>query len=120
MPVPTAVVLVTIGILLYPSPVLPYLIGGLLTVGVLFIFILPKTMALLLQCNLVAVVLVIFTLMAEKFNPVIKEVVLSKRNIQLYTRYPFANILTYNGTTIIHYLLVVPGLFSVIVHGLDT
>ena len=30
---------------------------------------------------------------------------MSKRNIQLYTRYPLANILTYNGTTIIHYLL---------------
>jgi hypothetical protein len=30
---------------------------------------------------------------------------LPNNNIQLYTRYPLANILIYNGTTIIHYLL---------------
>ena len=30
---------------------------------------------------------------------------MSSSSIQLYTRYPLLNILTYNGTTIIHYLL---------------
>ena len=30
---------------------------------------------------------------------------MSSSNIKLYTRYPLLNILTYNGTTIIHYLL---------------
>jgi hypothetical protein len=30
---------------------------------------------------------------------------MSKSNIQLYTRYPLANIFAYNGTTIVHYLL---------------
>jgi hypothetical protein len=38
MTVPTAVTLVTLGIILYPSPILPYLVGGLLTIGVLFYF----------------------------------------------------------------------------------
>ena len=30
---------------------------------------------------------------------------MSRNSVQLYTRYPLINILTYNGTTIIHYLL---------------
>ena len=30
---------------------------------------------------------------------------MSRNSIKLYTRYPLLNILTYNGTTIIHYLL---------------
>jgi uncharacterized membrane protein YhdT len=38
MTVPSAVVLVTVGIFLYPSPVLPYLVGAVLTIGVLFYF----------------------------------------------------------------------------------
>jgi len=34
-----------------------------------------------------------------------KELILSDSSTHLYTRYPLLNILTYNGTTIIHYLL---------------
>ncbi len=34
-----------------------------------------------------------------------KEEILSKTNAEVYTRYPISNILIYNGTTILHYLL---------------
>ena len=43
------------------------------------------------------------TIMYTRFHA--KELVLSKNSVQLYTRYPLLNIFTYNGTTIIHYLL---------------
>ena len=62
--VPTAVVLVTIGILLYPSPILPYLLSGVLTLGVLLYFYLTKKPWLYYySVVLVALALMVFTLM---------------------------------------------------------
>jgi hypothetical protein len=64
MTVPTAVTLVTIGILLYPSPVLPYLVGALLTIGVLFYFYRThRPWLYYYSVILVALVLMVFTLM---------------------------------------------------------
>jgi hypothetical protein len=64
MTVPTAVVLVTIGILLYPLPVLPYVIGALLTIGVLIYFYFThKPWLYYYSVILVALVLMVFTLM---------------------------------------------------------
>lgn len=63
MAVPTAVVLVTVGILLYPWPVLPYLVGAVLTISVLFYFYRTKRPWLYYyNVVLVALVLMIFTL----------------------------------------------------------
>jgi hypothetical protein len=63
MTVPTAVVLVTIGIVFYPSPVLPYLIGALLTIGVLFYFYRTRKPCLYyFSVILVALMLTVFTL----------------------------------------------------------
>jgi hypothetical protein len=63
MTVPTAVVLVIIGILLYPWPFLPYLIGGILTAGVLLYFYRAKKPWLYYySVILVALTLMIFTL----------------------------------------------------------
>jgi len=63
MTVPTAVVLAMIGILLYPSPVLPYLVGALLTIGVLFYFYRThKPWLYFYSVTLVALTLMIFTL----------------------------------------------------------
>jgi len=64
MTVPTAVVLVTIGILLYSLPVVPYIVGAILTVGVLFYFYRTKEPWLYYySVILVAITLMIFTLM---------------------------------------------------------
>ena len=64
MTVPTAVVLVTIGIMLYPSPVLPYLVGAVLTISVLFYFYRTKRPWLYYySVVLVALALMVFTLM---------------------------------------------------------
>jgi hypothetical protein len=64
MTVPTAVTLVTIGILLNPVPVLPYVIGGLLTIGVLYYFYRTnKSWLYYYSVSLVAVILMVFTLM---------------------------------------------------------
>ena len=64
MTVPTAVVLVTIGIVLYPSPVLPYLVGAVLTIGVVLYFYRTKRPWLYYySVVLVALVLMVFTLM---------------------------------------------------------
>ncbi len=62
--VPAAVVLVTLGIVLYPSPVMPYLVGGLLAIGVLFYFYRTrKPWLYYYSVILVALTLMIFTLM---------------------------------------------------------
>jgi hypothetical protein len=64
MTVPAAVTLVTIGILLYPSPILPYLLGGVLTLGALLYFYLTKKPWLYYySVVLVALALLVFTLM---------------------------------------------------------
>jgi hypothetical protein len=61
--VPMAVVLVTIGILFYPSPFLPYLLGALLTIGVLFYFFRThKPWLYYYSVILVTLTLMIFTL----------------------------------------------------------
>jgi hypothetical protein len=61
--VPTAVVLVTIGIFLWPSPVLPYLLGGLLTIIVLFYFYRThKSWLYYYSVILVSILLMVFTL----------------------------------------------------------
>jgi hypothetical protein len=60
---PTAVVLATIGILLYPSPILPFLVGALLTVGVLYFFYRThKPWLYYYSVILVAITLMVFTL----------------------------------------------------------
>jgi hypothetical protein len=67
MTVPTAVTLVTIGILLYPSPFLPYLVGVILTIGVLYYFYRThKSWLYYYSVILVALVLMVFTLMGEE------------------------------------------------------
>ncbi|RJO63342.1 MAG: hypothetical protein C4542_00165 [Dehalococcoidia bacterium] len=64
MTVPTAVTIVTIGIVSYPSPVLPYLFGSLLTIGVLFYFFRThKPWLYYYSVILVVLTLMIFTLM---------------------------------------------------------
>jgi hypothetical protein len=63
MTVPTAVALVTIGILLYPWPILPYAVGALLTGGILFYFYRSKKPWLYYySVILVALTLAIFSL----------------------------------------------------------
>ena len=64
MTVPLAVVFATIGILLYHWPVLPYLVGGLFAIGVLFYLYRTKQPWLYLYTViLVALSLMIFTLL---------------------------------------------------------
>jgi len=64
MTVPLAVIFVTIGILLYNWPIVPYLVGGLFTVGVLFYLYRTKQPWLYYYTViLVALSLMIFTLL---------------------------------------------------------
>jgi len=64
MTVPTATVLVFVGMFTYPSAFLPYLIGGLLVAGVLFYFYRThKPWLYFYSVLLVALTLMIFTLM---------------------------------------------------------
>ena len=64
MTVPTAVALVTIGILLYSFPIVPYIVGATLTLGVLYYFYRTnKPWLYYYSVILVAITLMIFTLM---------------------------------------------------------
>ena len=64
MTVPVAVVLALIGITLYPWPVVPYLVGGLFTIAVLFYLYRTKQPWLYYYTlTLVALSLMIFTLL---------------------------------------------------------
>lgn len=61
--VPLAVILVSIGIFLYPWPVVPYLVGGLFTIGVLFyLYRTRQPWLYYYTVLLVALTLMIFTL----------------------------------------------------------
>jgi hypothetical protein len=62
--VPLAVILVSIGIFLYPWPVVPYLVGGFITIGILYyLYRTRQSWLYYYTVVLVALTLMIFTLL---------------------------------------------------------
>ena len=68
MTVPLAVIFVTIGIFFYQWPVVPYLVGGLFTIGVLFSLSYEAALALLLHADLSRVFRNDFTLLGGEIQ----------------------------------------------------